>query len=305
MAYITGDHRAICGIDRFEGRVWCWGDGNYQAVQVPELGTDNRQLAFTNAGYCVVRENGQLFCHTRVRVHPLLEGTILDGVHFTAQTCAVTDRGVECWGTNQDGVVRVPPTGSDVLHPPTLIQGLPGKVTHLARTSGAACALNQAGEVWCWGSNDDGQLGVGDFEFCPRVSEAPPGCTLLVTTPRRVALPEPITDLVEAGSFCTLGASGRVWCWGYNINGVVRSPSVVTYRVDRTAFRIEPIPVLNEGFGSDNVRLFGGSGNVCALKRDGSLWCNGDNRYSQVARPTVEHGYQEELPPHRMPVTCP
>src|SRR5690606_5907515 len=142
---------------------------------------------------------------------------------------------------------------------------------------------------------------VSDFELCPRLSEAPPGCTLLVTTPRRVALPEPITDLVEAGPFCTLGASGRVWCWGYNMNGVVRSPSVDTYRVDRSLFPIEPIPVLNEGFGLDNMRLFGGSGNVCALKRNGSLWCNGDNRYSQIPISTAE----EDIPPHRMPVTCP
>ena len=137
------------------------------------------------------------------------------------------------------------------------------------------------------------------------MSAAPPGCKLLVTTPLNVALPEPMTDLVEALTFCALGASGRVWCWGNNMYGVVRSPSVTTHRLDGISFNIEPIPVLNEGFGSDNVRLFGGSGNVCALKRDGSLWCNGDNRYSQVARPTVEHGYQEELPPHRMPVTCP
>src|SRR5690606_32718428 len=136
---------------------------------------------------------------------------------------------------NEDGVVSLPPTDSSTLHPPTLIGDLPRDVTKLVRAGAVSCAL-KAGEVWCWGTNDDGHLGISDFEFCPYVRGAPPDCKLVVSGPVRAALPESAVDLTEAGPLCALGVSGRVWCWGNNTFGVVRSPSVITHELDGASF---------------------------------------------------------------------
>ena len=75
--------------------------------------------------------------------------------------------------------------------------------------------------VWCWGRNDDGQLGDG------------------TTTERRVPTRVPgLADVVEvdagAAHTCALRAGGRIVCWGANAEGQL-GDGTTTRRVTPTA----------------------------------------------------------------------
>lgn len=84
----------------------------------------------------------------------------------------------------------------------------------------------------------------------------------------------------------------------------MRYPLAPAQLVDGIAYYPEPLPVLNEPFGSDNKKLFAGSVNMCALKHDGSLWCAGDNKYRKITAKPFEGKWNPATPATQMPVTC-
>jgi hypothetical protein len=80
----------------------------------------------------------------------------------------------------------------------------PGRVVMAELNRGVGCLMIEGGDVYCFGSNDYGQLGLPDLD--PMGSYEPVW----------IALPGPATK-VETGnhSVCAL-LSGEVWCWGSN-----------------------------------------------------------------------------------------
>ncbi|PKN45676.1 MAG: RCC1 repeat-containing protein, partial [Deltaproteobacteria bacterium HGW-Deltaproteobacteria-17] len=65
-----------------------------------------------------------------------------------------------------------------------------------------ACATTTSGVLYCWGANDDGQLGRAGA-----ASNVPVQATLA-----------PGAFAVEAGTVgtCAITTPGRLWCWGLN-----------------------------------------------------------------------------------------
>jgi alpha-tubulin suppressor-like RCC1 family protein len=171
------------------------------------------------------------------------------------------------------------------------------------------CVRAEAGEVWCWGRNDEGQASTA-------------GESLGVFRPTRVAEIPPLR-LVAAGETHTCGVSegdGEVWCWGGNRNGgcdvsstevtcrrPVRLPEVVgagalcvgTFAScatvengavrcwgsnnwgglgDGRAGRAQPSVVDLDGV----THLGCGWGHVCARRDDGTVWCWGANSDGQL-----------------------
>ena len=61
--------------------------------------------------------------------------------------------------------------------PPTLIPGLPkeARISQIAAGCGHSMALTPSGQVFCWGWNKYGQLGVGDLEYREDPEEVIPG----------------------------------------------------------------------------------------------------------------------------------
>jgi alpha-tubulin suppressor-like RCC1 family protein len=85
-----------------------------------------------------------------------------------------------------------------------------GGVEQLALGAGHSCLRGFDGDVFCWGRNADGQLGVGsdDPSFVPL----------------QAALPEPARFLAAGTRHtCAITTSDRVFCWGDNEAGQVEA----------------------------------------------------------------------------------
>jgi alpha-tubulin suppressor-like RCC1 family protein len=126
---------------------------------------------------------------------------------------------------------------------------------------GYSLAVKQDGSLWAWGGNDFGQLGLGD--------------TTAQDSPTQVGT---ATDWVQAVCLghhsLALRRDGSLWAWGENGFGQLG----VGDRVDRHS----PAQV---GVSRDWAALAPGSAasyHSAALRRDGSLWTWGLNRYGQL-----------------------
>jgi alpha-tubulin suppressor-like RCC1 family protein len=84
------------------------------------------------------------------------------GAHHT---CAITaDTGVECWGANTTGQLGDGTTEDRDTLTSVCVEGCAGSLSGVGSVSAGSehtCALAPAGDVWCWGRNNAGQLGDG------------------------------------------------------------------------------------------------------------------------------------------------
>lgn len=128
--------------------------------------------------------------------------------------CVRNGEGVQCWGDNSslqlgDGVEEHVVCGNGVVtydcSPAPVTVALDGAATQLALGSNHACALVGT-EVWCWGNNGAGQLGLGTYTPAEDVPTMVPGVS---------------ATLIRAGgeTTCALTTEGSIMCWGRNDEG--------------------------------------------------------------------------------------
>jgi alpha-tubulin suppressor-like RCC1 family protein len=120
-------------------------------------------------------------------------------------SCAVKSDGtLWCWGANASGQLGNGTTAP--AYAPAEVAPLGHAVAQVSAGSEHACAVKTDGTLWCWGTNDDGQIGNGT--------------RAMVTTPFHVAALHDVTR-VRAGArtTCAALADGSLWCWGYNYYG--------------------------------------------------------------------------------------
>ncbi|MDQ2664786.1 MAG: protein kinase [Gemmatimonadota bacterium] len=121
-----------------------------------------------------------------------------------------------------------------------------------------SCLLAADGRAFCWGSNDQGQLGGA-----PGPRAAAPA--LVSQDVRFVSLAPGLSHS------CGIARGGFAWCWGDNDHGQLG---------DRTnASRSAPVRV-----GGDRVFTVLGTGaaHTCALDATGAAWCWGANSNGQL-----------------------
>ena len=75
-------------------------------------------------------------------------------------TCAITDdHFLHCWGDNAGGQLG---DGSDIPRfVPVLVRGLTSNIRSVTVGLSSTCAVTLGGKAYCWGRNDQGQLGDG------------------------------------------------------------------------------------------------------------------------------------------------
>lgn len=170
-----------------------------------------------------------------------------------SHTCAIDARGrLYCWGDNASLALGAAGTGSLL---PQLVSspGSGGGFVQVSAGRDSTCALHENGEVWCWGTNQEGNLGTGD-----RSDQA---------TPFHVSLARPALQIsVRERVSCAVLEGGALWCWGDNAEGQMGQG---------TAGDDALVPI--QVPGSNWTAVSAGQGHVCALRAPGSLWCWGRN----------------------------
>lgn len=234
------------------GRLYCWGtsdDGrlaNAYATGSVGLPIHTGTTGATPIGTGV----GQYAAHDSVSTG--------DG-----HSCAVANGKVFCWGQNNYGQLGM---GN---YEPTFIQprSVPGLVdkaaTKVSVGKSHSCAIVE-GSLYCWGRNNNGQVGIGTTgttEATPRLIN---GNGALTTSMR-------VTD-VSAGDESTCAvANGRTLCWGNNTNKQL-GDGTLTAR-SSPVFATGASNVLN---GKAVTAVSVGASHACAIA-NADLYCWGNN----------------------------
>jgi alpha-tubulin suppressor-like RCC1 family protein len=140
------------------------------------------------------------------------------------------------------------------------------------------CVLLRAGELWCWGANESGQLVDGTRKARATPALVPgAGDVVDVAMGNALRAGSKKPDLARAGGFvCAATASGKVLCWGSNTTGQLGDGT----REDRAA----PAPVSDI---TDAIEIAVGDMHACALRRSGGVSCWGRNEFGAVGDDTM------------------
>ena len=274
------DHN--CAIDT-SGRIWCWGDNSFGQLGLPagvpavapaptllpdpgpwvDVGGGELHVCAVDAsggvGCWGDNEDGQLGRGDRLpfdgvsRVVGLDDGATVFHGTMSDHSCVVSSTGtLRCAGEDQYGQI-----GNGPPLEPAVASFTAVALTNWssgAMTDDASCGL-RAGELWCWGRNVQGELGVGDL--------------VLRDAPTRVGSATDWDD-VRCGEYHCCGRRGTdAYCWGDNVDGQLGVGDVV----DRSS----PVALAGAWRMIDPAR-----DHTCGIQTDGSLWCWGENTQSQL-----------------------
>ncbi|MFO0674998.1 MAG: hypothetical protein U0169_00550 [Polyangiaceae bacterium] len=190
---------------------------------------------------------------------------ISSGIDFT---CFVTkDSIAKCWGWNAFGKVG---NGTyNQTNAPTEVKNLGGSVVAVGAGLNHACAVKADGHAFCWGSNDEGQLGSSTEPSGPNQSSPVP---VAVDN-----LLDAATISAGSSSTCVLTKGGGAKCWGRGLNGEIGNGS--TTRAST--------PVSVTGLATGVVAVRAGWSFACALTDSGALKCWGSNEYGKLGNPSA------------------
>jgi hypothetical protein len=135
-------------------------------------------------------------------------------------SCAVAAGALYCWGafSTTSSTVNYGQAGATGSVVPVMIQGIFAAAV-ITVTCGKlhTCALDSAGDVWCFGRNHLGQLGIGS--------------TVSTSNPTRIQnLPHPVASLatgMKGDSSCVITMQQQRWCWGENNFGQAGDGSTI------------------------------------------------------------------------------
>lgn len=206
--------------------------------------------------------------------------------------------GLGHWGTNQrapDRPVRLPR-----IDPPPAVPRLVKKVACGGRHT---VVLSTSGELWSFGANEHGQLGMGISQ--PKTTRAVgmhASTTSSYTTPQRVRgstsmLRTGVRDIACGDSFSMLvDGDGAVWGWGDNRRGQLGHPTLSRQAHAREdgAMNQALMPTRLDGSAPGPSggqlpavhTLAAGHSHCVAITQEGGLWSWGWNEYGQLG---LEH----------------
>jgi alpha-tubulin suppressor-like RCC1 family protein len=180
-------------------------------------------------------------------------------------TCVVSEGGhVSCWGGEANPNLRVieKANGSPLSGVTAVSVSLAENATSPADS---ACALTDSGNIWCWGTNSQGELGN------PALTDSSSLGAVQVTDSTGAPAENVVEVAVGAYHACARLDSGLVVCWGRtDLLGSGRAGS---------AIRRSPVEVKDL---TDAIEIKAGTLHTCARRRTGQVVCWGSNGFGQL-----------------------
>lgn len=298
----SSDHSHSCA-RRNDGAVLCWGRnysgqiGNGQAgatgdqwlhVATPTIvagiGGAAHQVVVGGQFTCAVRADGRVLCwgtdmsgvigfdsrDVSLRSTPVVRENPTAIVRLAAGTdhvCAMDDEArLQCWGDRSVGQLGDGTLG--YVSRPIAVHELASVRSLSTGSRPFTCASTDAGQVHCWGLNENDILEAGSAR-----AKTTPGAPMAGIFG---------ADSVAVGGnhFCAVVTGGQVSCWGRNDRG----------QLGRVPGGTEP-PAIIGGF--DQVkRLALGWQHSCALHQNGRVSCWGLNSSGQLGRGTTINSHE-------------
>ena len=220
--------------------------------------------------------NGTCFCKDDSKRGEIFQSGRLSASPRSSSTCIISSGTVKCWGDNSyyqlgyQGKRVVGAGAGDMSSLPAL--NVPGSAVKAVAGEGFLCVLNDAGEMYCSGSNALGQAGAGNVNWTASMTRVSLGSGRKATD-------------VTAGAWhaCAVLDNGQVKCWGlhtqeYPCCGVgAYPPSNWTEAMRRMGDSLPYVP-LQEQVQS----IAAGDLHTCALLVGGDVQCWGDNSVGQL-----------------------
>ena len=233
------------------GSVDCWGDNTWG--QLGESTGNNTDIYYPVAA-------GSISTAT----------ALSSGDYFS---CALLAGTIDCWGDNSTDQLGTGKIGSSQT--PLTVSGSWATPSYVSVGGEHVCAIDSSdSSVWCWGRNNDGQLGNGST-----TDSATPVKVMLSSTQALTG----VTQLSSGGSHsCALfqdnsgESSGKVYCWGYNFYGQLGNGS--------TANSPYAVPVYSSGTTvlEHVIQVSAGDYHTCAVIYGGAAECWGYNNDGQL-----------------------
>jgi alpha-tubulin suppressor-like RCC1 family protein len=265
---VTAGNGHACALTR-GGVAYCWGSNSFG-----QLGTAVPPGNCTSSSTCVARPT-PVACPpgSPCRFKQLAAG----GSH----TCAVdVNDDAWCWGgSNYDGELGGPRDGgaswSEHVRVGAGVAGFDRKFLRIAAGQAFTCAITRAAsatgpqrQVYCWGSNGVGALGL---DLGRRADGTPEDHT---QTPRQVTA-FPYSILVTGTSHtCVVTTDGFMRCWGDNGDQQVADGKPITPAASCTSCTIVPVDVAG-ALGRQVARAAAGGFSSCAAFNGGATHCWG------------------------------
>jgi alpha-tubulin suppressor-like RCC1 family protein len=220
--------------------------------------------------------------------------TLLTPVELSAGdnfTCArFSNARIKCWGRNNLGQLGYGDTATRGSNISEMGDNLPYVNLGTGRTakkvvagSYFACAILDNDTVKCWGSNESGQLGLGDTE--KRGDDPNEMGDNLPTV--QLGTGRTAKNLAVAfGSVCALLDTNNIKCWGENGSGQLGLGDR-NNRGDTANEMGNYLPIVQLGTGLSVVSIGAGRTMTCALLSNNAVKCWGEIVYG---RGSVEYG---------------
>ncbi len=255
---------------RLDDVTFFWGVGNSLIASVNETGT----VTATGRGTTVVlvaADRGTATGWTKLTstsgTEPHAPFALVDVV---PGGCGIDAAGkAYCWGYNffgEMGVDRQDPGHVHFPVPEAVHTDVRFRSMHKGRYK--TCGGDTDGLPWCWGTNDNGQLGIS-------TREEPIGGSAV---PMPVAADE-VAQLTLGGSHsCAISVEGDTYCWGFGAEGALGNGGT----------EAQWTPALIEGHTF--TKITAGEYHTCALDEAGVAWCWGANFLGQLGNGAERDG---------------